>query len=411
MSPKKMSASFLIAMLFMLFMSSQSFAAGATCTENTCIVDTSSAKDTAPPLTIVPHNSSAKEVCIVYFYSSTCPHCANLKPFIDSIEDKYKKDIMLMRYDVTIPENVALYNRLCASKNYEGKSIPLAAINDRILVGEDDIKSSLESEIKRGIAMEKKICPLEGMQCTANINKTDNDPLIPQIGEKLEWQAVLPLILFTGLADGINPCAFAVLLFIMAFLLQISSSKKRLLKVTTSYIFALLSINILLGVLYYFTSVRTGSPELIRGIAIALALFTGLINIKDYFYYGKGLTLKIPESSRKHIEGLTKKATVPAALALGSLVALLEAPCSIPIYLTVVEVLKGHGSSLLAIMPYVLVYNIMFILPLVILALVIYYGGEAKVLERWRDSHKRMMKLMLGTILILLALSMYFGYI
>lgn len=408
MFPKKTILTFI---LFMIVLSAPSFASVANCTENTCTVDTSTAKDINPQMTLIPHNISSKEVCIVYFYSSSCPHCANLKPFIDSIEEKYRKDIRLMRYDVEIPENVALYNKLCASKNYEGKSIPLAAINDRILVGEDDIKASIESEIQRGIAMDKKICPLEGMQCTAKEDKTDNDPLIPQIGEKLEWQAVLPLILFTGLADGINPCAFAVLLFIMAFLLQISSSKKRLVKVTTAYIFALLSVNILLGILYYFTSVRTGSPEIIRNIAIIMALFTGLINIKDYFYYGKGITLKIPESSKKHIESLTKKASMPAALILGSLVALLEAPCSIPIYLTVIEVLKGHGSGLIEIMPYVLVYNIMFILPLVILATVIYFGGEAAALEKWRDSNKRLMKLMLGTILILLALSMYFRYI
>lgn len=408
MFPKKTLLTFI---LFLVMLSAPSFASVANCTENTCTVDTSSAKDITPQMTLIPHNISAKEVCIVYFYSSSCPHCANLEPFIDSIEDKYKKDIKLMRYDVTIPENMALYNKLCASKNYEGKSIPLAAINDIILVGENDINASLENEILRGIAMDTKICPLEGMQCTAKENKTDNDPLIPQIGEKLEWQAILPLILLTGLADGINPCAFAVLLFIMAFLLQISSSKKRLVKVTTAYILALLSVNILLGILYYYTSIRAGYPELIRTIAISLALFTGLINIKDYFYYGKGITLKIPESSKKHIESLTKKASVPSALVLGSLVALLEAPCSIPIYLTVIEVLKGHGSSLLAIMPYILVYNFMFILPLVILASVIYYGGEAKALEKWRDSHKRTMKLMLGTILILLALSMYFRYI
>ena len=53
----------------------------------------------------------------------------------------------------------------------------------------------------------------------------------------------------------------------------------------------------------------------------------------------------------------------------------------------------------------------MFILPLIVLATIIYYGGEAAALEKWRDSNKRIMKLMLGTILILLALSMYFRFI
>ncbi|MFH1432738.1 MAG: thioredoxin domain-containing protein [archaeon] len=405
----------IIALIFFtLLMAVPSFAQTDTCSQDSgsCAVpDIETISDAHEVEEGFTHHTDPTKVCIAYFYSPLCSHCENLKPFIDSIEQAYSNDIILTRYDVTEPQNVALYNKLCQSKNYEEKKIPLLAINDRILVGEPEIKDNLDAEIQRGISMEEKICPLEGMQCTTNQTQGDRDPLIPQLGEKLEWQAILPLILFTGLADGINPCAFAVLLFIMAFLLEISNSRKRLIKITTAYITALLSVNILLGILYYYTSMQLHQPAIIRNIAITLALIAGAINIKDYFWYGKGITLKIPESSKKHIQALTKKATVPAAVFLGSLVALLEAPCSIPIYLTVVEVLKGHGQNLLQIMPYIFTYNLMFILPLVLLAGIIYYGGEAKALEKWRDSHKRTMKLMLGAILILLALAMLFGYI
>lgn len=409
MSKKTLIISFL---LFAFLIMPLSFGQQDICTEGTdeCTTPPIHAALTMP-IPQFPHHTESAEVCIVYFYSPNCPHCNNIKPHIDKLAEKYADDVILTRYDVTTPDNVALYNRFCETKNYEGKAIPLIGVNDRILIGESEIKNKLESEILRGISMEEKICPIEGMQCSMDINKNDSDPLIPEIGERLEWQAILPLILFTGLADGINPCAFAVLLFIMAFLLEISNSKKRLIKIATAYISALLTVNILLGILYYYTSIQFGEPELIRSIAILLALIAGAINIKDYFYYGKGITLKIPEKSKKHIQNLTKKATVPAAITLGSLVALLEAPCSIPIYLTVVEVLKSHGQNLLQIMPYILIYNLMFILPLVVLASIIYYGGEAKALEKWRDSHKRSMKLMLGTILILLALAMQFNYI
>ena len=225
------------------------------------------------------HHADPSKVCIAYFYSQFCSHCENLKPFIDEIEQKYSKDIILTHYDVTEPENVALYNKLCQSKNYEEKKIPLIGINDRILTGGSEIEENLEAEIQRGLSIENKICPLEGMKCKAEPYKNSHDPLIPQIGDKLEWQAILPIILFAGLADGINPCAFAVLLFIMAFLLEISSSKKRLLKITTAYITALLTVNILLGILYYYTSIQFGEPELIRNIAITLALLAGAINI------------------------------------------------------------------------------------------------------------------------------------
>jgi len=407
MSAKKQ----MIVLLLLILLIPQAYAEDQACTENTCITPyTPKSQDTQPILPIFQQHTDEK-VCIVYFYTPTCIHCANLKPYIETIEQKYADNIMLERYDVTQPENIALYNRFCTSKHYEDKSIPLIGINEKLLTGETQIKTQLEPEIQRGIAMDEKICPIEGMHCSIPITQNDTDPLIPELGKSLAWTAILPLILFTGLADGINPCAFAVLLFIMAFLLEISNSKKRLIKITTAYITAVLTVNILLGILYYYTSIQLGHPELIRNIAITLALIAGLINIKDYFSYGKGITLKIPESSKTHIQKLTKKATLPSAILLGSLVAILEAPCSIPIYLTVIEVLKSHGHILAQILPYILIYNIMFILPIIVLALMIYYGEESKPLEKWRDKHKRLMKLMLGSILITLALAMYLGYI
>jgi len=356
------------------------------------------------------HNENA--VCIVYFYSDTCPHCQNTKPFLNEMELKYGDKISITRYDVSQPENVALYNKFCTAKNYSGKSIPLIGINDNFFVGEDEIRNNLEQEIIAGINSNNKICPLEGMTChTLNETATNTDPLIPQVGKSLTFKAILPVILFTGLADGINPCAFAVLLFIMAFLQQISGNKRKLLKITISYIVAFLIMNILVGVLYFYTSMQLGYPAIIRLIAVVLALIAGLINIKDFFFYGKGFSLEIPKKAGKHIERLAMKATIPAAIVLGSLVAILEAPCSIPIYLTVIEVLKSQGQVLVQVLPYILLYNLMFILPIVILAAIIYFGAEAKALEKWRESNRRYMKLALGIILILLAILMMFNYI
>jgi cytochrome c biogenesis protein CcdA len=357
-----------------------------------------------------PHDANA--VCIVYFYSDTCPHCQNIKPFLNEMELKYGDKVSITRYEVSQPENVALYNKFCTAKNYSGKSIPLLGINDKFFVGEDNIKYNLESEIIKGIDSETKICPIEGMGVCHEINETsvngntDADPLIPQVGKILSFKTILPVVMFAGLADGINPCAFAVLLFIMAFLQQISGNKKRLLKITISYIAAFLIMNILVGVLYFYTSMQLGYPAIIRTIAIILAIIAGLINIKDFFFYGKGFSLEIPKKAGKHIERLAMKATIPAAILLGSLVAILEAPCSIPIYLTVIEVLKSQGQMLFQVMPYILLYNLMFILPLVILAIIIYVGAEAKALEKWRESNRRYMKLALGIILIMLAILM-----
>ncbi len=349
------------------------------------------------------------KICIIYFYSTKCSHCKSLEPFLEYISMKFGDDIIITKLDVSNPENVAIYNQLCTFREYTGHEIPLLAVNDAVFVGEDKIRENLEDEIIKGIELDEKICPLAGMTCH-NGNATGTDEMLSGV-KKLSFFAVLPLVLVTGFGDGINPCAFAVLLFIMAFLQEISGSKRRLKRVTISYIIAFMIVNIGLGIFYFFTSIQIGHPGTVRYMAVGFAVFAGLINLKDFFAYGKGFSLEIPKFSKKYIESLAAKASVPAALVMGCLVALLEAPCSVPIYLTVLEVLKGQGKSLLGVMPHIFIYNVMFILPIAVLALLIYFGAEAKALEGWRQKHRKFMKLSLAVILLVLAGLMLGGVI
>jgi len=356
-------------------------------------------------------SASQDKVCIVYFYSNTCSHCKAIKPFIDELEKEYGDSIRLSRYEVSSPENLQLYNKLCSLRNYNGNSIPLIGINDRVLVGENDIRGNLRQEIERGMLMDKKVCPLEdpsGCHLTNTSSGGENnstaEPPVPGLKDLKFW-TVLPIILVSGLGDGINPCAFVILIFIMVFLQQISGNKKRLLRVTLTYIITLFLANVLIGVLYYYLSINLGFPEIIRYIVIVVALAAGLINIKDFFWYGKGISLGIPKMAKGYLMSLVHLASVPAAFVLGASVAVLEAPCSIPIYLSVIEVLKGAGRSLGQVFPYIIVYNLMFILPLIVLAAAVYLGKDAKLFEDRSLAAKRYMKLAIGLILIILALA------
>jgi cytochrome c biogenesis protein CcdA len=144
---------------------------------------------------------------------------------------------------------------------------------------------------------------------------------------------------------------------------------------------------------------------------IAISLFAGVINIKDFFYYGKGITLGIPKKTKKYLMGLINRASVPASFILGVSVAILEAPCSVPIYLAVIEILKAEGSTLAAVFPYVLIYNLMFILPLVVLSLAVYFGYKAEYFEKASLKNKRYMKLIIGIILIILAIVLLLGWL
>lgn len=105
---------------------------------------------------------SENPVEIIFFYSDTCPHCANVKPFLDELTKKYGDALNIYRLRPGTDQNasslfyeaLSIYN---ISQNEAG--VPLLLIGDKSLMGDTPIKNSLEEEIKK--CQETK-CSLKG---------------------------------------------------------------------------------------------------------------------------------------------------------------------------------------------------------------------------------------------------------
>ena len=356
------------------------------------------------------------KITIIFFYSSKCDLCKDTIPYIESVEQKYGDKINIQKYDVAFPKNQAVFDSFCTKTDIQEKRIPMVAIGKNIYTGTDSIKENLEKDIDGFIASGERIHPLQASNCTATQTETNNsDSVLKVLGIKsLKFLSILPVILLAGLGDGINPCAFSILILLMTVLQQLSDNKKRLKKIIGTYIFSLFLVNVLLGIIYFYTTVqlssKLGAGSIFRYLIAGIAIVAGFINLKDYFFYGQGISLHIPDSSQKFIHGMVNRASVVSAAILGSAIALLEAPCSIPIYLTVLEILRNQGWGIIQAMPFILLYNLMFILPLVVLALVIYYGKEAKALEKWRVKNRNIMRLIMGLIMLILATGLLLGW-
>jgi cytochrome c biogenesis protein CcdA/thiol-disulfide isomerase/thioredoxin len=372
--------------------------------EGTCSVTPDEAHDTHTTVDDIFAGHDEGDICVIYFYSETCGHCKNLKPFIDDIEEKYP-EIALARLEVRNYENFQLYNQFCTNQGYGGKEIPLIAIGNQYLVGEDQIRDGLEDAIETMINLDpsERVCPLTNSSvCFTEENGS----------EELVGKITMGAIFVAGLIDGINPCAFAVLILLMTVLFEINMTKRKIIKVGVSYIGAFVLTNILLGVaVYWFSDALFGGTTVTLKIAAGIALVAGLINIKDFFWYGKGVTLKIPENVKKIVKPLVKKASVPAVALLGAIIAFFEAPCSASIYYAVIEMLRSHTATIGTALPYILIYNLMFVMPLIILFFLVYTGKNVAQAERWRLSHRKWMKLAIGTILVLFALAVFFNLI
>src|SRR3989338_9000132 len=217
-------------------------------------------------------------------------------------------------------------------------------------------------------------------------------------------QAYLPnlgTVIVTALIDSINPCAIGVLILLISMLV-VYKSKSDLLKYRLLYIFFVFITYFLagLGILYFLTVIPLYLSEYISIAVGLLVVAAGLIEIKDFFWYGKGLTLSIPGNKSKKIHEMSRKITFPAMVVLGVFVAGVELPCTGGPYLAILVYLS-QNFNLIAFL-WLVLYNIIFVSPLIVILLMVYFGFRIQNLKRWKQDNRAYMRLATGIILVFL---------
>ena len=226
----------------------------------------------------------------------------------------------------------------------------------------------------------------------------------------------LPIIIGAALLDSINPCVFGVLIFLCAFMTKVFKSPKRMLLGGLFYTAVVYLSYFLIGLGFLKFTVSFGFSVAVYWIAAIIAILAGLLEIKDYFWYGRGFSLQMIPGGAKRIKMYTKQIAkvnkknpflsyVIAGL-LGIFVVLVELPCTGAPYLAILAIL-ATGNITQGI-PLLLLYNFVFILPLFVIIGVAYFGKSSKSLESWRKEHRGLMRLSVG--LFLIALGAYMLY-
>lgn len=212
----------------------------------------------------------------------------------------------------------------------------------------------------------------------------------------------MPLIVGAALIDGINPCAFGVLIFLLAYLVKTTKDKTKMLVNGTIYIFAVFLTYLIAGLVLLGALRALGKASAIAYIVIAIIIIlAGLIEIKDFFWYGKGFSLSIMPSEAARIKKYAKHIGCAwyTAFFLGVFVALVELPCTGAVYLAVLTLMTQAGVSTQNL-TFLIIYNIIFVLPLWIILWCVYKGVHWTRFEEFRNKHKGVMRLAAGLLLI-----------
>lgn len=218
---------------------------------------------------------------------------------------------------------------------------------------------------------------------------------------------LLPLVAVSALVDSINPCAFSILLLTIAFLFSLGRLRESILKIGGVYILGIFIVYLLIGlgllqVLHIFNT-----PHFMAKVGAVLLAVVGLINLLNYYFNSFPIKLRIPSESHQKMAALMEKASMPAAFGLGVLVGLCEFPCTGGPYLMVLGLLHDRATYLSGFF-YLLLYNLIFVSPLVVM---LRLASEKSLLDRvqaWRKQNMGQMKVVSGIVMLVLAAIIFF---
>ncbi len=225
-------------------------------------------------------------------------------------------------------------------------------------------------------------------------------------------------ITLLALADSVNPCAIAVLTMVLITILVTNPEKrKRVLFAGSAFVLAVYLGYLVYGVIIIqffktFAELLSKSSGIIyNGLAI-LAMILGALNIKDFFMYKPGgIATEMPLFARPKVKKIIKNITSPAgAFIIGFIVTLFLLPCTIGPYIIASGLLAELGF--LGALPWLMYYNLLFVLPMLIITLIVYWGfRRVEDVSGWKDRNIKKLHLVAGILLFLVGLALLMGWL
>ncbi len=362
-------------------------------------------------------NYPSSVISITLFSSLNCLFCREIKEkILPSLEKKYGTTISLKEYSLDEPKNYEILIGLEKKFGRPENKIPVLFVGDDILGGEKNIRNGVENLIRKyvqqGGAKEIEIVPLAEKKVKE------------EILAKFREFRLFP-VLFAGFIDGLNPCAFAAIVFFIAYLTMILKKPKKEVVFT--------GISFILGVFITYFLIGLGLARLfqvIKGLILVsqvlyllIGIFTLILayySFQDFFAVkriekgkeGK-VVLQLPQFFRWKIYAVIEKQAklkyfIIFAFLSGGLISILEFFCTGQVYLpTIMYMITQITDYKLQITGYLLLYSLMFVLPLGVIFGLVYFGVSSEKIEIIGRQHIATVKLLTGLLFLFLSLSMF----
>jgi len=350
---------------------------------------------------------SSKKIDIFFFSSSHCEECFFLEDeILPPLKEKYTGKVYWREINIDqSPANLELARSMVLGEKKTGTLSPSIVIGDTVLMGSREIELNLEQTIDAYL------------KDTAGRDVPYTKTKIIDVFKGTSLLTVCS----GGLVDGLNPCAFAVIAFLVAIMSVYGFSKKNIITIGFFYCFAVFATYLFIGfgLFNFIYTMNFYKISSIFHIAIGiLCLLFAALSVYDYFLYKRthqagDLLLTLPLPVKKKISSImgahlrNKKegsflSLSLAAFSVGIMVSLLEMVCTGQVYVpTLVYIIKNTDYKVSAFI-YILLYNFMFILPLIAILILFLMGVSSKTFNDFLKKHIGALKLALAMIFLAL---------
>jgi cytochrome c biogenesis protein CcdA len=356
---------------------------------------------------IAPAGTGA--IFVAYYYTPGCRTCEEfLSEEIPRLQKQLGRTIRVVRKDLLASGTYEELAVLASARGQTVTAVPALLAGDTLLQGDSTIREKLPSVLASMTGTAAGSGPGTGA------SGSSGGPAAYGLQPMFERLAVLPVVA-AGLIDGINPCAFTTLIFLLASLALAGRGRNEVLIIGAVFSLAVFLSYFLIG-LGLFSALRAASAVsivsvLLRWILVTvLVIFAGL-SVYDYALIRAGrpaeMILQLPSSLKKRIHASIRTRVRMAALAgsslvLGFLVSLFEFACTGQVYLPMLGYLARMRRQFDALALLAL-YNLCFILPLLVVFAASWLGVTSGRITAAFQVHMGKVKLGLAVVFVGLA--------
>jgi cytochrome c biogenesis protein CcdA len=293
--------------------------------------------------------------------------------------------------------NLELFSAMNSRYGTGNTGIPVIFIGNRALIGDTDIKDHLEEDV---IAESQRLAACNITGESGNIG-VPPQPACPPGSIALTPQ----LVVLSAFIDSFNPCAFSILIFLLISITA-AGKRRRILLAGAAYVIALFFFHLFAGIGIFSFVIFSDFSRIFSLLGAILAGIFGLITLIDVLKNNENYLLAIPDSKKHTIEEYIRTASIPAAFALGILAGIFGFSCTGGVYISVLALLS-RDYSLASGMPLLILYNLIFVMPLVLVILFVAFGIPSERVNTWRKENRRILRLIISLTMIALSIIIF----